>query len=376
MAGSAEEIEMSETNEPDKQAAAGHDEPVPPDQPVHCMEAGLAFSGGGIRSAALCSGVLRRILQLKTQPGYLSCVSGGGYTGTAYIDWKYRNENAGASTWHNEFFNHMRRRAGYICDWQNCCQGFWCGPALIVVMLILNLGIAIVGVGSAGFLLAFVIDYSGRIGGILRQKKYECGQRDLCEPPDRKWVFFGPLVVAIVLWLIRNVFLKGYKVQLIPKIIESLLFLFFAFTFLPWFIHDYLDDIHILFQLVVVVLSAVIWFFAPLLRRYSSLVILIYCVSYQIYWRVYKEDISPLMPRYTEERFIAWLLASGMVLGFASCFGAFHLKLVHIYNRSVNPIPQREITDALEKHPTPMHFIRIIGHPGEKHFNWQSSTAQ
>ncbi|PFX19869.1 hypothetical protein AWC38_SpisGene15708 [Stylophora pistillata] len=44
-------------------------------------ETGLAFSGGGIQSAALCSGVLRRLLQRKAKIDYLSCVSGGGYTG-------------------------------------------------------------------------------------------------------------------------------------------------------------------------------------------------------------------------------------------------------------------------------------------------------
>ena len=334
MAASAENIEMSESNDPGEKAASAKDEPA---ELVHCMEAGLAFSGGGIRSAALCSGVLRRILQLKTQPGYLSCVSGGGYTGTAYLDWKYRNGNTDASAWHNEFFNHMRRRAGYICDWQNCCQGCWCDVALIVVMvLIFNLAIPFVGLGSAGVVLAFVIDYA--VGDILRQKKYECGQSDLCEPQYRKWVFFGPMVVAIVLWVIRNVFVSSYKRQLVLKILESIIFLFFAFTFLPWFIHDYLDDLHIGFQLVVVFLSAGIWFFAPVLRRYSSLVIMIYCVSYLIYWRVYGEEIS----WYTEELFIALLLASGMVISFASCLGAFHLKLVHIYNRSVTLFPREK----------------------------------
>ena len=41
---------------------------------------GLAFSGGGIRSAAFCSGVLRRLLERNVQVDYLSCVSGGGVT--------------------------------------------------------------------------------------------------------------------------------------------------------------------------------------------------------------------------------------------------------------------------------------------------------
>ena len=76
---------------------------------------GLAFSGGGIRSAAFCSGVLRRLLQKNVKIDYLSCVSGGGYTGTAYLDWKYWNGKKDDNEWHEEFFNHMRQSAGFIC---------------------------------------------------------------------------------------------------------------------------------------------------------------------------------------------------------------------------------------------------------------------
>ena len=49
---------------------------------------GLSFSGGGVRSAAFCSGVLRRLLQKEVRIDYLSCVSGGSYTGSAYVDGK------------------------------------------------------------------------------------------------------------------------------------------------------------------------------------------------------------------------------------------------------------------------------------------------
>ena len=64
---------------------------------------GLAFSGGGIRSAALCSGVLRRLLQRSVQVDYVSCVSGGNYAATAYLDWKYRNEGLDDHSWHKRF---------------------------------------------------------------------------------------------------------------------------------------------------------------------------------------------------------------------------------------------------------------------------------
>ena len=57
--------------------------------------AGVAFSEGGIRSAAFCSGALSRMLLENVLPDYLSCVSGGGYTGTAFVEWKERQKRNG-----------------------------------------------------------------------------------------------------------------------------------------------------------------------------------------------------------------------------------------------------------------------------------------
>jgi hypothetical protein len=52
-------------------------------QPVPCTATGLAFSGGGIRSAAVCLGALQALHARKIVPSidYLSTVSGGGYIG-------------------------------------------------------------------------------------------------------------------------------------------------------------------------------------------------------------------------------------------------------------------------------------------------------
>ena len=79
---------------------------------------GVAFSGGGIRSAALCSGVLRRLLQKKASIHYLSCLSGSGYTGTSYLDWKYRNGKEDDPKWHQVYFEHLRTRSAIFCNWQ------------------------------------------------------------------------------------------------------------------------------------------------------------------------------------------------------------------------------------------------------------------
>ena len=64
---------------------------------------GLAFSGGGIRSATFCLGVLEELEQRGVRPvfDYLSTVSGGGYIGSwwsAYLARKRRSDGRGLKT--------------------------------------------------------------------------------------------------------------------------------------------------------------------------------------------------------------------------------------------------------------------------------------
>ncbi len=57
---------------------------------------GLAFSGGGIRSATFNLGVLQALAQLEILPciDYLSTVSGGGYIGSWFLAWLKRAESS------------------------------------------------------------------------------------------------------------------------------------------------------------------------------------------------------------------------------------------------------------------------------------------
>lgn len=129
---------------------------------------GLAFSGGGIRSAALCSGVLRRLLDKKVEVDYLSCVSRGGYTGTAYLDWKYRNGNEDDKKWHREFFDHMRNRAGYFCHWERPVEGVMDSMILLCLFLLITVIEPVFIYGSYACPIAFIIDFL--FGKYLRAK--------------------------------------------------------------------------------------------------------------------------------------------------------------------------------------------------------------
>lgn len=127
---------------------------------------GLAFSGGGIRSAALCSGVLRRLLQRSVQVDYVSCVSGGNFAATAYLDWKYRNEGLDDHSWHKRFFEHLRERAGYFCDWQKAIRGIGDTLVLLAMLMFINVIIPVLVWGSLSIPTAYVIDFM--FGDILR----------------------------------------------------------------------------------------------------------------------------------------------------------------------------------------------------------------
>jgi predicted acylesterase/phospholipase RssA len=75
---------------------------------------GLAFSGGGIRSATFNLGVLERLEELKLLPfvDYLSTVSGGGYIGSWYLS--CRKERVKDGTERQRALDHLRQCSNYL----------------------------------------------------------------------------------------------------------------------------------------------------------------------------------------------------------------------------------------------------------------------
>lgn len=77
------------------------DDPVVPESGFPPDTVGVAFSGGGIRSATFCLGVIQALARkrLLGKIDYLSTVSGGGYLGSFYGAWlnRGRDQAAGAA---------------------------------------------------------------------------------------------------------------------------------------------------------------------------------------------------------------------------------------------------------------------------------------
>ncbi len=299
---------------------------------------GVAFSGGGIRSAAFCSGVLRRLITKNKEPDFLSCVSGGGYTGSAYVQWKY-HKRGNTSDWADEFFDHMRARTGHFCNWQRRISG--CVDSIILVALVAFVAIIvpIVGWGSFACPIAFVVNLL--YGDFLNGKR--C-RRDAASSDckERTYLFFVSFVVFIAFHLLehwvnsskdRKRYLKMKAPKAILKLSQLISGATFAFTFFPWFINDFLQYTDLIIRIAIIAFTAVLWFFVPLLRKYSSLVILVYAYSFVVYWHVYKKEMFSI--KYTEETFRAGMIASLVIIAVFSVLGDFPLRLVHIYNRLV-----------------------------------------
>ena len=326
---------------------------------------GLAFSGGGIRSAAFCSGVLRRLLRRNVQVDYLSCVSGGGYTGTAFLDWKYREEKKDSGEWHRRFFGHMRERAGYFCNWEKPLEGILDTAILVCLVVLVNVIGPIVTWGSYACPVAYIIDLL--FGQYLRKKsdcedvgnsantahaqsvvpeeikknatkeeiKRYCLSRQGTDDSYTFIFFFVLFVLFAVFFVLSRKTRKPYSTYF--SFIYTIFFIFLALTFLPFTIHDIIIKIPIWAQCLVVVVGILLWFSLPLLRTKTSYVLMMYLFSYVTYWKVYEGTIVGVA--YSSEIFNRWLFLSGLALWFVPSVTALHVRLTHVYNRLVHREP-------------------------------------
>ena len=298
---------------------------------------GVAFGGGGIRSAAFCSGVLRRLILQNKEPDVVSCVSGGGYTGSAYVQWKYR-KGQNSKEWEKEFFNHMRRNTGHYCNWS---KGFLTGCldtfALILLVLFILL-VPIIFLLAFSFPIAFVVKFFyGHFLDGSTCRKDDDGE----DCTERKSLFVVSLVVFVLFHLVEYGFKcienkNNYKKMKTSKAFLKLGQLIsgntFAFTFFPWFIHDFLKFMEWHEIALILLITALFWFFVPVLRKYSSLVIFVYIYSYVVHWHLY-EDRLLFVGQYTDNKFQILMAMSIVILALLSILGGLPQRLVYMYNR-------------------------------------------
>jgi hypothetical protein len=325
---------------------------------------GVAFSGGGIRSAALCSGVLRRLLEKSVSFDYLSCVSGGGFCGASYLEWKFRHDGVDDPKWHENFFDNMRKRCGIVCDWANPFRGIFDTVILILLLCFVVVVIPVLNVAAPCLPIAFVVDFL--VGEILRQgficpdsetKSFNTSKEieinpDLnktvmkfsnmtgtneCVPFTNEGMYFTFILFTFL--LLATAFFYILKSMLDPNgfFYNKVRFLFFAFlisfafTFTPWLIEEYISVIPRPTSVGLLVLGTFLWVWIPFLRDKIFWAILIYVYSYVIKWRVYKTNMVGI--EYHEYSFNVALWCSAILLWIAPYIYAIQRVSVQTFNR-------------------------------------------
>lgn len=309
---------------------------------------GLAFSGGGIRSAALSSGVLRRLLHRGVKIDYVSCVSGGNYTAAAYLDWKYRNNNEDDHKWHKAFFQQMRTRVGYVCNWQRPLQGILETVVLVLLLITVNLVIPCVMYSTCAFTTAFIINY---VFGSIMREGFECidvpinatgiavnisiterrctFEFDMSDPEvrDQCVLFILSTISFIVCHAIKLV--ASFRISSIARFLQIISALLLAFTFTPWLIQQFINVLPSWLNISVFVLSIFFWLGFPPLRRKASLAIVLYFYAFVIKWRVYQTKVMGIA--YDDHLFYVLLLVSSGLIWISPYLGIFSATSIFTY---------------------------------------------
>lgn len=304
---------------------------------------GLSFSGGGVRSAAFCSGVLRRLLQKEVRIDYLSCVSGGGYTGSAYVDWKYRHDKKDDKKWHQMFFNHMRENVGLVCSFQNPCQGIFDCVIFCALALFISVIAPFIIWGSFAHPLAYIIDYL--FGRILRGGSRPCPEEVRLNPNttlddclqnrknadkiyDRVLLFFVPALLAFIFYVLKRCVKRGEGHFNWLSLFSLMMF---GILFFPWFLNISLRLVPDVLKGLLLVPIIIFWFLFPGLRDNASLVFVVYLYSFVIHFRVYRINAFGIL--YDDRIFDQAFAASILLMWVAPLVIAIQQSIVHIYVR-------------------------------------------
>ena len=311
---------------------------------------GIAFSGGGIRSAAFCSGALRRMLQDEVPMEYLSCVSGGGYTGAAFLDWKKRRTKLGTTytdkKWQEEFFEQMRKNAGYMCNWQSPGWGIWQSFVFTLLLIVVVIILPCVLWLPYAFPVAVFVDVI--FGGILRQNStcsssVSMGAKtsflilelyDDCQPPGRRVALF---VITFALWVVFFILSRIkylIKYQNLFRFLSILNGLLLALTFFPWVAHDFLWPLRTWIRVLVFIVFLVLPFFFPIVRSVAAIFLFFYAYTIVVSWRVFKADLFGVLP-YSDEVFYPILIGCAIAIILFPIIGPFHQSAFNIYYRFV-----------------------------------------
>ncbi|MEM9433976.1 MAG: patatin-like phospholipase family protein [Pseudomonadota bacterium] len=171
--------------------------------------AGLCLSGGGVRSAIFCGGVLEYFRQqdLMHRFDYLSTVSGGGYTGAAQSYWQHQQAPNRSEKVQEEhylsYIRHLRSNISYLMP--TGFRGVVTGAYVVLRSILINLFIW-VGLAAFIFWLALQLPSPSAIGSVGNATGATAAAAPVSEvPPPTLWQTFTTLLPDAYVFLFFTV---------------------------------------------------------------------------------------------------------------------------------------------------------------------------
>ena len=239
-----------------------------------------------------------------------------------------------------------------MCNWQRPLQGILDTLILLSLMFFVSFAMPTIVWGCNICPLAYAIDFM--FGDLLRAENEACENATPATTPQaesaavpatsassrcnieagskayKRIVLFSTLAVIFVFfYLLAKRSRAGFSAKLYA--VSAVCGLLFAFTFIPFFIRYYFNLTPTWAQLLTFFFSIFVWFFFPVLRRKSSLVLVVYVYAYGVYWRVFKATV--LGVEYSDHLFYRLLFASGIVFWIVPALGALQQRLIYVFNR-------------------------------------------
>ena len=233
-------------------------------------------------------------------------------------------------------------------EWVTSAIGREAGKAFwirLYTIITINLIIPCVMYSAGAFTSAFIIDFL--FGKILREG-FECewsnattsvrGSRcitscvqfDITDPKVQNQSILFALL--FILFAVCHVVKVSYTsiIHSFARLLEIVSGLLFAFTFIPWLIHQFSDVLPRWLKISVFILSTFFWLGFPPLRKQASSAIVVYFYAFVITWRVY-ECKTFFLPEYREELFYELLLISSCFIWISPYLGIFSDTSTFIY---------------------------------------------
>jgi len=296
----------------------------------------MCFPGGGIRTAAFCHGILKYITDNDIRVQAFSCVSGGAYTGAAFVESIYHDMYTKKMSYKQavqHFFSteKMSKNSGFLIDCHgNVFKGML--ESVILIFVFLSWGILLLlDQIPLWFILSAILE--PLFGDAIRSDGWEELSSILYIMASITAALWGTYLISICVPSSNVVerFKNAIRISFILCFLLIACLVLIKLTRIIRMNESRADEVVLILVLVFFVAGPIFKIGSPA-KRFTTLIVYSAVVSRVSYWHIFKDDyVLFLSGKYTEETWRWILFVSGICLVLP--FSLMQIVFFHYYYR-------------------------------------------